>query len=86
MEPEISQDRCGLRISAFVNGKEIGYLTYRVDDNLMNIEHTVVDPEFRGQGIAEKMVDQAIRFAREQGLQLTATCSYAAKKLEEKKV
>lgn len=52
----------------------------------MNIEHTVVDPEFRGQGIAEKMVDQAIRFAREQGLQLTATCSYAAKKLEEKKV
>lgn len=81
MEPEITQDRCRCRISAVVDGKEVGYLTYSIGDGGMDIEHTVVDPACRGKGIAGMMVDRAESFAAEEGLKLTASCSYAAKRL-----
>ncbi len=82
MEVEIIQKRCCARISAMVNGKEVGYLTYSIDDGTLDIEHTVVDPEMRGQGIARKMVDAAAQFCRDEGLKIKASCSYAAHVLD----
>ncbi len=61
-----------------VDGKEVGYLTYSIDDGVLDIEHTVVDPAMRGQGIAKKMVDRADQFCKEEGLKIKASCSYAA--------
>ncbi|MCQ2079938.1 MAG: N-acetyltransferase [archaeon] len=81
MEVEIIQKRCCARISAVVDGKEVGYLTYSIDNGTLDIEHTVVDPSMRGQGIARKMVEKCDAFCREEGLNIKASCSYAAKVL-----
>jgi len=47
----------------------------------MNIDFnsTFVPPAFRGKGLAEKLVRAGIKWAKEQGYELHASCWYAAK-------
>ena len=45
----------------------------------LNITSTYVPTEFRGKGLAEKLVRTAIAWAKEQGYELHASCWYAAK-------
>ncbi len=55
-------------------------LAYRLfDTNQIDFYSTFVPPEFRGQGIAEKLVRAGIAWAKEQGYELHASCWYAAK-------
>ncbi len=44
--------------------------------------HTYVPPEFRGQGIAALLTTAALEWARQQQLQIHASCSYVARQLE----
>lgn len=78
MSIEIRHDRCASRISALDGEREVGYVTYSISEGTMDIEHTVVLPEMRGQGIAARLVDRALDFARDEGLKAVASCSYAA--------
>ncbi len=66
------------RFSLMQNGREAGYLTYRKNGDAWNIDHTVVSPEYRGQGLARLLVDAAITEAEKQNIRLSASCSYAA--------
>jgi predicted GNAT family acetyltransferase len=66
------------RIVALDEGIEIGELTYRLRDGIMTIDHTEVDPERQGKGIARALVHAAVDVARQRGLRVDATCSYAA--------
>lgn len=62
--------------------KRLAELTYsKWDDDSINIDHTEVDESLRGQGVGEKLVKEAVEFAREKGLKITATCPYASKLL-----
>jgi uncharacterized protein len=45
----------------------------------IDFNHTWVPPEFRGKGIAEKLVRTGIQWAKDQGYELHASCWYAAK-------
>lgn len=54
-------------------------LDYELDGNNINFTHTYVPTELRGQGLAEKIVRAGIVWAKEQGYELHASCSYAAK-------
>ena len=45
----------------------------------LDITSTYVPPEFRGQGLAEKLVRTAMAWGKEQGYELHASCWYAAK-------
>jgi len=49
------------------------------DGTALDITSTYVPPEFRGQGMAEKLVRAAIAWGKEQGYELHASCWYAAK-------
>jgi predicted GNAT family acetyltransferase len=69
------------RFDAFVEWQGAGYLTYVIEDGYMNIEHTVVKPELRGNGIGEAQVNAAVQHAEKKGLKVKASCSYAAHKL-----
>ncbi len=62
---------------AFNNGKRLGYLSYDWEnDSVFAIMHTVVDPEYRGQGIAKSLLDAAVAFAREEGHKIRPVCPY----------
>jgi len=58
-------------------------LAYRLFNNgekpAIDFNSTFVPPEFRGKGLAEKLVRAGLKWAKEQGYELNASCWYAAK-------
>lgn len=60
------------------DGKEAGRMTYsRVGNDRIIIDHTEVNPEFRGKSVGNLMVQAAITFAREAGIKIIPLCPFA---------
>lgn len=53
------------------------YVTYIVDNDKLDIRHTVVPPQIGGRGIAAQLVKCTYDYALKENLQPIATCSYA---------
>ena len=53
-------------------------LDYMRDGNNFIIEHVGVYPEFRGQGVAGKIMEVSLEYARKNSLRVIPMCSYAA--------
>ena len=51
----------------------------RVDPNLMDIQHTYVPENARGEGLAESLAEAAFDFARDNGLCVVPTCPFVRK-------
>ena len=84
---EIEREEHGRKGRFFIDedGERLAELTYvKSGDGEITIDHTEVDPEFRGENIGEDLVAEAVAFARENNLKIKATCPYAKKVLEEK--
>jgi hypothetical protein len=65
------------------NGERIANLLYVFSEkNVFAIEHTVVNPGNEGKGIARKLVEAAVDFARQYGYKIIPHCPYAKKVLE----
>ena len=60
------------------NNKEVGELTFMLKEKQMLINHTGVNPELRGQGLAEKLVLEAVDYARKNQLKIIPFCSYVS--------
>lgn len=61
----------------------IGEIRYHLDkDNRMVVTHTYVDPTYRGQGIANKLLDQIIQQATKEKRYIYPICSFAVKVLQ----
>lgn len=59
------------------SGHRIAEITYQWKDKTTIIaDHTWVDGSLRGQGVARKMLDTLVEFARDKQLKIVATCSY----------
>ncbi|MFD1032052.1 GNAT family N-acetyltransferase [Metaplanococcus flavidus] len=58
------------------NGMVNGEITWTQLADVMIIEHTYVNESMRNQGIAKKLVDRAVQYAREQGYKIEPVCSY----------
>ena len=64
--------------------KRVAEMTYVTSgDSAFIIDHTEVDRELRGKGIAEDLLEAAVKHAREKNLKIHATCPFALKKLQE---
>ncbi|MBE0701187.1 MAG: N-acetyltransferase [Acholeplasmataceae bacterium] len=48
-----------------------------IKPNVINVNHTYVDPELRGQGIASQLMHEVYKFAKLKGHKMVATCPYA---------
>ena len=64
------------------NGDELAKLTYRKEGGELFFESTVVSPELRGQGIAGKLFEAGVKYARENNYKIVPVCSYIVKKFE----
>jgi len=69
------------RFEAVVNGY-LSLCEYEIVDHRMIFMHTLVPPELRGRGIAEKLVRAALADARAAGRKVVPACSYVAKFIE----
>ena len=61
--------------SAIIEYKEVG-------DSVLDVYHTLVKPELEGQGIAGKLVEEIVKYARENNYKLVGSCSYADHKFK----
>lgn len=77
---DIQRQEHGRKGAFFIeeDGEWIAELTYiRTGENTMVIDHTEVDPKFRGERIGKDMVAAAVAYARENGLKIKPLCPYA---------
>jgi predicted GNAT family acetyltransferase len=63
---------------AVLGDRVVGTIVYERRDGRLVIRHTVVDPEFRGQGIATALARAALDDLRESGTTLTNYCGFIA--------
>ena len=66
------------------DGEDIAEITYQPkgEDRIV-VDHTYVSEELRGQGIAGKLVDKIVTFAREEQKKIIPLCPYVKIKLDE---
>lgn len=59
--------------------EEIGRLTYTIfpEDHKLIISFVLVHPKFEGRGMGKYLVQEAIKFARENNWNIYPHCSYA---------
>lgn len=66
------------RGSFFINkdDKQIAELDFDLKDNVLNAFHTGVRKELEGQGIAAKLFDKLVEYARKNNYKIIPSCSY----------
>ncbi|MCO6560958.1 MAG: N-acetyltransferase [Gilliamella sp.] len=67
------------------NNKEIAEMTFtRVGKDKATINHTYVDSAYRGQGIADNLLDRVVEKLQQEKREIIPICSFAIKKLTRK--
>lgn len=79
MKYENNQSGNGGVITLNNDTEEIGRLTYTIfpEDHKLIISFVLVHPKFEGHGMGKYLVEEAIRFARENHWKIYPHCSYA---------
>ncbi|WP_258053558.1 GNAT family N-acetyltransferase [Streptomyces sp. Ru72] len=70
------------RYEILVDGKRAGLTAYRDRDAQRVFYHTEVDDAFAGQGLASRLVQEALTDVRESGKRIVPVCPYVAKFLK----
>ena len=66
------------------DGERLAEMTYTTaGETGIIIDHTEVDESLRGQNVGERLLAEAVMYAREKGLKIYATCPFALAKLKE---
>ena len=58
------------------DGRQVAELDFEVKNNVLNAYHTGVRPELEGQGIAGKLFDEMVKYARANDYKVIPSCSY----------
>lgn len=80
MEYKINEDE--KQVQVFDGDKKIGFISLVNKGYLIDAPHTEVDKEYGGQGIAGKLVDKLVEYARENKKKIIPTCHYIKNKFE----
>ena len=70
------------RYEVLVGDELAGYTEYELGDGSIEFVHTVVDPNFEGQGLGGKLAKGALVDAKDRGLRITSRCSFMSSYLE----
>lgn len=67
----------------YEDGEKAGRMTYEKEgDHQILVAHTNVDEKFGGRGLAGKLMDEMVAYARKEKLKIHPTCSYVVRKFE----
>ncbi|EEI25957.1 GNAT family N-acetyltransferase [Corynebacterium glucuronolyticum] len=75
---EIRHDADNSRYTVQVNQDVAGYAAYEESDGVRNFNHTVIEEDYRGQGLSKELIAFALDDTREAGLKIIPTCSAVA--------
>ena len=74
---QVTQNLSENRFEAWIDGYP-SKLEYIQDGKNFMITHVGVHPELRGHGVAGKLVEVSLAYAKEKSLRVVPMCSYAA--------
>lgn len=77
-EVTIRDNAESLCYDALVGGEVVGTIVYEHAGPRMVFRHTIVEPEFRGRGIATTLVRAALDDVRAKGMTLSNYCGFVA--------
>jgi hypothetical protein len=63
---------------ALADGETVGTLIYEPEGSRLVFRHTIVDPEYRGEGVGTELVRGALDDVRARGLTITNYCSFVS--------
>jgi predicted GNAT family acetyltransferase len=64
------------RFEIRVGNRTVGLASYHIENGIMTLPHTEVDPAVGGQGLGTALVAGVLAAARERGLQVLPYCSF----------
>lgn len=65
------------------DGQRLAEMTYvTAGESGFIIDHTEVDENLRGQKVGDSLLAEAVKYAREKGLKIYATCPFALRRLQ----
>lgn len=68
------------RYTIKVDGENAGHADYAlVREGVRDFHHTVVDPEFQGQGLSSPLIKYALDDTAEEGMTIVPSCSAVAR-------
>ena len=70
------------KITIEVNGNEIGKITFYEENGKLIVDHTYVNPEYRGQNLGIVLVDKVVDYARLKNIKIIPVCPYVEKVLK----
>jgi predicted GNAT family acetyltransferase len=79
------QDQPGSEGGRYVlqtGGQDAAHIDYRLADGRMDFQHTVVAPQYEGQGVGSRLARFALDDARGRGLGVVPTCEFIAAFIE----
>ncbi|HBN05120.1 MAG TPA: N-acetyltransferase [Bacteroidales bacterium] len=82
---EIIDNKEENRFELFVNGKDAGEIDYQIKDSKLIINHTGVNKEHEGKGLARMLVEYAVNYARENNFKILPICPYVKIVIERNK-
>lgn len=66
------------RFEIALDGGEVAFADYRIEGDSIVFPHTVTPRAFEGQGLASKLAQAALAYARDQGLKVRPHCAFFA--------
>src|SRR5690554_6759126 len=74
----VSRNEEESRFEAFGSGALLGYIDYTIDGKKMDLPHTLVFPEFEGQGVGSALVRQTLDMIRtmDDTMRVVPTCPF----------
>ncbi len=75
---EVTRNEQESRFEAHRDGQFVGYISYEKGNGVINLPHTLVFPEYEGQGVGSKLVQQSLDLIREMDgdMKVTPTCPF----------
>src|SRR5690554_6061441 len=64
------------------DGRQGAELDFEVKEQILNAYHTGVRPELEGQGIAARLFNEMVNYAREKKYKVLPSCSYITVKFK----
>lgn len=67
------------RVSILIDGKIMAFATFPdLEDGVVVINHTMVNPSLRGKGVASKLMEAVVEVLKDTNRKCRTSCSYAA--------
>lgn len=75
-DTEVLRNHGESRFEMSLDGEQVGYITYRQDQAVITLTHTVVSEGYAGRGLAGRMVRSALNDLRARDEVLIPLCPY----------